>query len=95
VEVGRKGVGEMTTERNLFIDAYRRAGREFLASRLALVMGTDAEVAAHSHPAVRDHYAQELRTMLGDDGYRRLCLEMAERAMELMVPDKEGDKNGN
>jgi len=77
----------MQTERNLLIEAYQGAGAPFLASRILLAMAPDAEVQAHSHPAVRDHFAREVRSLCGDAVLAELVNDMAAKALQLMKPD--------
>jgi hypothetical protein len=75
----------------MLIEAYKGAGRTFLASRIAMILSTDTQIERHSAPAVRSHYAGELQLMLDDDGFQELCLEMADKALLLMRPDREGE----
>jgi len=65
--------------RNMLIRAYRGAGEEYLAAKLWLLMATDIQIAADSHPAIRNDVAKEIQLILGEDRIQQFTREMARR----------------
>jgi hypothetical protein len=56
---------------------YKKAGPEFILTRLLMIFATDEEIKRHSHPAVRDSYISEIKECLGEDKLVHIMNEIA------------------